>query len=105
SGILKADAATRFAQVLKRHGAEGLEDAPRVWDDAGFERNIREIPGQGSKSHSPTSTCSPAANSTSNRTEWCSASSRVRWGGSLLRWRQSTFFELPALASRPATRR
>jgi hypothetical protein len=48
SGILKADAAWRFARTLRSYGIEYFQDVPRVADSAKFEADIRSIPGQGS---------------------------------------------------------
>jgi hypothetical protein len=48
NGILKAEAAARFAGALRAHGVECFQDVPRVADSARFEADIRAIPGQGS---------------------------------------------------------
>jgi hypothetical protein len=48
SGILKAEAVTRFAACLRNQGVEFFQDVPRVADSARFEAEIRAIPGQGS---------------------------------------------------------
>lgn len=48
NGILKADAVARFAQCLRSHGVDYLQDVPRIADSARFETDIRAIPGQGS---------------------------------------------------------
>jgi hypothetical protein len=48
NGILKAEAAIRFAGALRSHGVEFLQDVPRIADSACFEADIRSIPGQGS---------------------------------------------------------
>jgi hypothetical protein len=46
SGILKADAAIRFARVLQAHGVDALADAPKVFESVRFASDIRTIPGQ-----------------------------------------------------------
>ncbi len=48
SGILKSLAVQRFALVLARHGIETLQDARESTELAAVEREVREIPGQGS---------------------------------------------------------
>lgn len=48
SGILKAEAVTRFAEVLRRHGVERFGDTEDAGRNALIERDIRVIPGQGS---------------------------------------------------------
>jgi hypothetical protein len=48
SGILKADAVLRFAEVLQRHGVEGFGDTEDVARNADIAREIAAIPGQGS---------------------------------------------------------
>jgi hypothetical protein len=47
-GILKADAALRFAQALRSFGVEHFQDIPRVADSYAFDAAVRSIPGQGS---------------------------------------------------------
>ena len=47
-GILKAEAALRFASCLRRHGIETFQDLPSVATHPGFEAEIRAITGQGS---------------------------------------------------------
>jgi hypothetical protein len=47
-GILKADAVLRFARCLRQYGVATFQDLPRVATHAGFEAEIRAIPGQGS---------------------------------------------------------
>lgn len=47
-GILKAEAALRFARCLRAHGVEHLQDVPSVAASDPFEADIRAIPGQGS---------------------------------------------------------
>jgi len=46
SGILKAEAALRFAQVLQAFGVETFEDAEKVIGNRAFEQEIAQIPGQ-----------------------------------------------------------
>lgn len=46
SGILKAEAVLAFAQVLRAHGVEHLQDIPAAAGDAALEQAIRQIPGQ-----------------------------------------------------------
>jgi len=45
-GILKAEAAIEFAEILKQHGVEYFQEILKIIDNTGFERNIRGIPGQ-----------------------------------------------------------
>lgn len=45
-GLLKAEAALRFAQVLQTFGVEYLQDVPKVSNDAAFQAAICAIPGQ-----------------------------------------------------------
>jgi hypothetical protein len=47
NGILKADAAARFARILRSNGVDYFQDVPKVADSARFEADIRSIPGQG----------------------------------------------------------
>jgi len=46
NGILKAEATARFAQCLRAHGVEYLQDVSRVAESAQLEADIRTIPGQ-----------------------------------------------------------
>jgi hypothetical protein len=48
SGILKAEAVHRFAQVLGHHRVNYFQDIPSVADSTLFETAIRAIPGQAS---------------------------------------------------------
>ncbi len=48
SGILKAEAVNRFADVLRRHGVDRLGDTEDPARNAMIEREIRTIPGQAS---------------------------------------------------------
>lgn len=48
SGILKAEAVYRFAQVLNRHGVQHLEDVPANGSHKELEAQIQRIPGQSS---------------------------------------------------------
>jgi len=48
NGILKAEAAYRFAAALRRHGVEYLQDVPEAAGSRALEGDIRSIPGQGS---------------------------------------------------------
>lgn len=48
SGILKAEAVARFARCLQSYGVEYLQDVHHVADDAKFEKDVRDIRGQGS---------------------------------------------------------
>jgi hypothetical protein len=45
-GILKAEAVKRFAEMLRLHGVEYLQDAPGAWDSVALDQAIRTIPGQ-----------------------------------------------------------
>jgi hypothetical protein len=46
SGILKAEAVHRFAQLLVEHKVNYFQDIPSVADSAIFEEAVRAIPGQ-----------------------------------------------------------
>jgi hypothetical protein len=46
SGILKAEAALRFAQALRTFGVEHFQDVDKVADNSDFEAEILKIPGQ-----------------------------------------------------------
>jgi hypothetical protein len=48
SGILKAEAVCRLAQILSDHGVTYFQDVASVSDSAAFERSVRTIPGQAS---------------------------------------------------------
>lgn len=48
NGILKADAALRFAHVLRQFAVECFQDVASVMKDDSFARAIKAIPGQGS---------------------------------------------------------
>jgi hypothetical protein len=48
SGILKSEAVQCFAQTLRAHGVEYLQDVPTTFSNPAFKRDIRNIPGQGS---------------------------------------------------------
>ena len=48
SGILKAEAVGRFAEVLHSRGMDCLQDVPKALSDSGIEADVRGIPGQGS---------------------------------------------------------
>jgi hypothetical protein len=45
-GILKAEAAMRFAQALADHGVDCFQDVSKVLGNTEFEAAIKEIPGQ-----------------------------------------------------------
>lgn len=46
SGILKAEAIHRFAEVLKKHGVNYLQDVPATIQNVDLENDIKQIPGQ-----------------------------------------------------------
>jgi len=46
NGILKSEAAVKFAEALERHGVNYLQDVSNVLTDEKFEREIRSIQGQ-----------------------------------------------------------
>ncbi len=46
NGILKAEAAMRFAQALADHGVGCFQDMSKVQGSMEFEASIKEIPGQ-----------------------------------------------------------
>lgn len=46
NGILKAEAAQRFGQVLQTNKVEYLQDVDRIMGQASFEQAIQQIPGQ-----------------------------------------------------------
>jgi hypothetical protein len=46
NGILKAEAVQRFAEVLKTHGIEHLQDIDQDVPSEAIEKAIRQIPGQ-----------------------------------------------------------
>ena len=46
SGVLKAEAARRFAQVLADCGVNYFQDVPLILGSCAFEQAIKEIPGQ-----------------------------------------------------------
>jgi hypothetical protein len=48
SGVLKAEAVYRFANVLRAHGVDYFQDLPAAATSLDLERDIRSIPGQGS---------------------------------------------------------
>lgn len=48
SGILKAEAAYRFASVVQKFGVEYLQDVDKILGDEEFEAEIARIPGQSS---------------------------------------------------------
>jgi hypothetical protein len=48
SGILKAEAVFRVAQVLKKYGVNVLADMPKVINNDAFEAEYKAIPGQNS---------------------------------------------------------
>jgi hypothetical protein len=48
NGILKTMAVYQFASVLKKYGVNYFQDVPKVMLDIAFEKEIKEIPGQGS---------------------------------------------------------
>jgi hypothetical protein len=48
AGVLKAEAAYRFAAALRVHGVNYFQDVPAAADDARLEADIRGIAGQGS---------------------------------------------------------
>lgn len=48
NGILKADAAKRFAECLRLHKIEYFQDLPKVSKNKKFEKDIKSITGQGS---------------------------------------------------------
>ena len=48
NGILKSEAVLRFAQVIQAHKVEYLQDVEAIQGKEGFEKAIKEIPGQGS---------------------------------------------------------
>lgn len=45
-GVLKAEAALRFAQILRTFGVEHFQDVVKVADSPEFEAAVRAIPGQ-----------------------------------------------------------
>lgn len=45
-GILKAEAVRRFAEALRHHGVQHLQDVPAAAENAALERSICTIPGQ-----------------------------------------------------------
>jgi hypothetical protein len=47
-GILKAEATYRFAEVLKNHGINYLQNIPTAIQNVDLEHDIKQIPGQGS---------------------------------------------------------
>lgn len=48
SGILKAEAVSRCALVLRRHGIDRFSDTQRLHGNAELERDFRTVPGQAS---------------------------------------------------------
>ena len=48
NGILKAEAVSRCARVLRGHGVDSFADWRRLQSDAAIERDFRAVPGQGS---------------------------------------------------------
>jgi len=48
SGILKSEAVSMFARVLKSHGVFYLQDVQAIVGDPRFEADIQQIPGQAS---------------------------------------------------------
>ena len=46
NGILKAEAVVNFCRVLNDYGAQYMDQARALIHDKGFDRSIREIPGQ-----------------------------------------------------------
>jgi hypothetical protein len=48
SGILKAEAVQRFAEVLLHHKVQYFQDISRAAEDESLEKSILAIPGQGS---------------------------------------------------------
>ena len=47
-GILKAEAALHFAQVLKAHGIQVIQDMSQRLTDSGLEADLKNVHGQGS---------------------------------------------------------
>ncbi len=47
SGIMKSEAALRFAQVLKLHKVEYFQDVEKIQGKEDFENAVKAIPGQG----------------------------------------------------------
>lgn len=46
SGILKAEAVSRFAKALTKHGVNCFQDIPAARDNEALKRSIMQIPGQ-----------------------------------------------------------
>lgn len=46
NGILKAEALLETARILKKHGIEHLQDAPKLRDNQPLEDEFRQVPGQ-----------------------------------------------------------
>lgn len=46
SGILKAEAALRFAEVIATFDVDRFEDVARIFENEAFEAGIKQIPGQ-----------------------------------------------------------
>ena len=49
NGILKSEAAYRFASVVQKFGVEYLQDVNKILGNEKFEAEIARIPGQGSE--------------------------------------------------------
>jgi len=48
NGILKAEAVTRWAEILLAHGVSRFADVPIFSGNPAFEKQVRALPGQGS---------------------------------------------------------
>lgn len=48
NGILKAEAVTRWAEILLAHGINRFADVPKLTGNDMFEKQVRALPGQGS---------------------------------------------------------
>ena len=46
SGILKAEAVLRFAEVLRKYNVNYFQDVPLIISSLSFEEDIKKIPGQ-----------------------------------------------------------